>query len=653
MQPMLRGGRGDPIAAERIAVVFVHGQGQQTPMTDVLDLAESVWRTEPRAAGSEPLAPVYSVPIYDGDDAEQRRVVTEEVDGPNGPVQVDFFQFYWADLMQGNRFDQLWGWFIGLVQKDPRTNVIPPAIQPLRRLTLGIAYGVGLWGTVLAACTAVALVAAAWECAFAWWAAIILALGLAQAIWDRVAPKPGERRAGAAKPPWTVGLFELVSPSFVWAPMLIAAGLAIGCWKLAGLATPPTFVQVASVVLWAAAMTAARALLRPKKEGLGFAFNLALPLIGICCAIGPFAAALRGGMGVFPIMAAALDWMLVLTVPSAILGVLIFDQLTKSFLVPVMTESARMFTAAPENVHNQEAVRERGVKLLEYLHEADAGYDRIVVLAHSLGTAVAYNLLVYYWGKVNGDLNHADTAEEREAVERSAGKLISEAAQPGSETFASWRAAVRAYGRVLRTVKRTGRQSASPWRISDFITIGSPLTYAPFLMEKSDDLFIDQVQTYRRYPLCPPQSVNGESVPYKFTFDHGAHEVPHHAALFAATTWTNLFFPSRGVIWGDLIGGVISAPLAGKIASDAVASRPQRRGLGPGVLDCALQHDRRLGPFNHNDYWPWPSWAGFRTKVCEPDKTAQPPQHIRMLRSAFHFFEDPAKADADLAGSGG
>ena len=641
------------MAAERIAVVFVHGQGQQTPMTDVLDLAESVWRTEPRAAGSEPLAPVYSVPIYDGDDAEQRRVVTEEVETAGGKVQVDFFQFYWADLMQGNRFDQLWAWFVGLVQKDPRTNVIPPAIQPIRRLTLGIAYGMAIWGILLASGTALALVSTDWGRAFAWWAGVIFVVRLLQAIWDRVAPKPAKRPPGVAKPPWEVGLFEVLSPTFVWAPTFAALLVAVVLWKFVAVGRPPSFVQVACVVLWFAAVTALRTLARPKREGLGSAFKLGLSLIVICSALGPFASVLCGGTAAFPVLAVSLDWMLVVTVPVAVAAALAIRRLSKSFLVPVMTESARMFTPAPENIRNQEAVRERGVKLLRYLHDADAGYDRIVVLAHSLGTAVAYNLLVYYWGKVNGDLNHADTASERAEVERCAGQLIDEGAKPGSQAFAEWRAAVRIYGEALRTISRPETDKRPPWRISDFITIGSPLTYAPFLMEKSDDLFIDQVQTYRRYPLCPPHSTQAAPAPYSFSFPHGDQKMPHHAALFAATTWTNLYFPSRGVIWGDLIGGIISAPLGAKIPQAAPKSRPERRGLGVGILDCPLQHDQRLGPFNHNDYWPWPSWDGFRNALREPVATAAAPQHISMLRSAFHFFEDPAQADLHLSGSQG
>ncbi|HVK81479.1 MAG TPA: hypothetical protein VM915_12795, partial [Verrucomicrobiae bacterium] len=52
---------------ERIAVVFVHGQGDQRPMKDVLELANSCWETDPRAAGVQQLAPIWSVPTEEAE----------------------------------------------------------------------------------------------------------------------------------------------------------------------------------------------------------------------------------------------------------------------------------------------------------------------------------------------------------------------------------------------------------------------------------------------------------------------------------------------------------------------------------------------------------------------------------------------------------
>jgi hypothetical protein len=250
--------------------------------------------------------------------------------------------------------------------------------------------------------------------------------------------------------------------------------------------------------------------------------------------------------------------------------------------------------------------------------------------------------LAYYWGKVNGDLDHAGSASERRAVETH---------MHGITDFAQWRRDVRAYGAALRLPQLGNKQS--PWRISDFITIGSPLTYAPFLLERTDNEFIDQVQTYKRYPLCPPVAITPGAG--SFSFEHYQHgKRPHHAALFAATTWTNLYFPALGLVWGDLIGGKIAGELGDKLPPNpSDAAWRHRRGLGKGVLDVELKHDRKLGWFSHDDYWPWPRYLSNERGEPVLGNRGEPtlgqlPDHIHKLRAAFHFFQRADLADQTL-----
>ena len=89
-------------------------------------------------------------------------------------------------------------------------------------------------------------------------------------------------------------------------------------------------------------------------------------------------------------------------------------------------------------------------------------------------------------------------------------------------------------------------------------------------------------QADREFPACPPALENGKH----FTYPAGkANRTPHHAAVFAATRWTNLFFPARAIVFGDLIGGRLT-PVFGK-----------------GIKDVSVRTKRRGGFLSHTLYW--------------------------------------------------
>jgi hypothetical protein len=264
------------------------------------------------------------------------------------------------------------------------------------------------------------------------------------------------------------------------------------------------------------------------------------------------------------------------------------------------------------------------MRLLKQLHEPDLerGYDRIVVLAHSLGTVVAYRLLAHYWGSVYHQLDLTGTTAAAGSVEKAAAEL---ATHPDAQHVGAWREAVRGYWAALNA---RGKQP-SPWRISDFVTVGSPLTYASLLMENSDREFKQQVQLYKRYPSSPPQLRTANGKIFEGLW-------PHHSAMFAATCWTNLYFPHRGVVNGDIIGGKLAGPV-------------EEARLGRGVLDVSLEHDKTVAGFTHNEYWRWPDHALLEVRP-DPSGVLHPPPHVAALRDALRLFNDPpALADARLA----
>jgi hypothetical protein len=79
----------------------------------------------------------------------------------------------------------------------------------------------------------------------------------------------------------------------------------------------------------------------------------------------------------------------------------------------------------------------------------------------------------------------------------------------------------------------------------------------------------------------------------------------HHAAVFACTRWTNLYFPCKALLVGDLVAGPL-APV-----------------LGGGIRDVAVHTRRWFGLLSHNFYW--------RPHAAD--------QHVRHLREALDLLD--------------
>jgi hypothetical protein len=181
--------------------------------------------------------------------------------------------------------------------------------------------------------------------------------------------------------------------------------------------------------------------------------------------------------------------------------------------------------------------------------------------------------------------------------------------------------------------------AGNPWVVSDFVTLGSPLTHAEFLIARDREHLVEG-KAQRVLPCCPPVlEYDGNTRLRHFTYrpwsvaeigedgDPGAPRMPHHAALFAYTRWTNIHSPARFVLWGDLISGPVG-DVFGLETGDGVlrgvkdvAVMPQPRGSGTPGLD-----DRRPF-FTHTKYWD--------ERAVGPAKPT--PRHIRELRDALRL----------------
>ncbi len=254
----------------------------------------------------------------------------------------------------------------------------------------------------------------------------------------------------------------------------------------------------------------------------------------------------------------------------------------------IVGDAARYLHAAPTNIRERHAIRAAGLQLLHELHAR--GYERIIVVGHSLGSVIGYDLLTYAWARTHEQ--HASPPRPSRAALDALERLLDEEEEAPSADF------VRQYRTAQERYLAELRANGSPWRVTDFVTLGSPLTHAALLLARSPD-DLGRRQQDRELPTCPPEREKfGRQglrrlwfrLPYAASTLDGRSRTrvlraPHHAAGFAVTRWTNLYFGSHLIVWGDLIGG------------------PLRAVFGAGIRDLEVRTSARLGFLSHTSYW--------------------------------------------------
>ena len=292
--------------------------------------------------------------------------------------------------------------------------------------------------------------------------------------------------------------------------------------------------------------------------------------------------------------------------------------LTQAFIVPYFGRVVRYTRATPENIAARKNIRERGLALLRTLHARD--YDRIIVVGHSLGSIVAYDLISYFWAE-----RMAARTVEVGTGEHAALRELEKAIANSEKDTSAFLEAQRAF---LGTVRRRDKPAKEGdedrrWLITDLVTLGSPLAHAEFLLAR-DRKDLAERHRSREYPTCPPlqervetdAKAPAEAVGFDLAASSGrlmsfpvgsAHWQLHHAAPFAAVRWTNVFDPSFLVLLGDVVSGPVSPA------------------FGRGIVDVDLRalRKRQSWSFTHTSYWRLPGGRG------------EDPCHIVQLRRAL------------------
>jgi len=327
---------------------------------------------------------------------------------------------------------------------------------------------------------------------------------------------------------------------------------------------------------------------------------------------------------------------------KAVLGslfTLIIGAFVNILLLKYFGDVARYVKTSPINVAKRQKIRDQGVELLETLmgsRDYDeetkkwaTQYERIVVVSHSLGTMIAYDILKHTFARVNRSFKTGinDKQPKRDELETLLRDNLDKKESLDIDDFQS----------LQKECRKELNDQGNPWIISDFITMGSPLTHAEFLMAY-DEPDMRRQQSERILPTCPPTlEYDAKTGLHHFTYWSDKNRksktdrikkfrYPHHAAHFAYTRWTNIYSKSKRIFYGDIISG----PLANHFDLKINSHRLQ------GIRDISVlpkldNYGNRKGKtpfFTHTKYWS--------AELSEEEA----PYHIKQLRNAMNLLNE-------------
>lgn len=292
-------------------------------------------------------------------------------------------------------------------------------------------------------------------------------------------------------------------------------------------------------------------------------------------------------IGVLPVSSGSPErWKLLARVVGAVGLAAVAGFVLKSF-----GDVARYLDPSPTNVEAIERIRSGGVLLLDRLHKSTNQYRRIVVVGHSMGSLVAYDMVCAYWAQVNRTVEVPapnepgqgmyDNLEDkglslwgchslgrhsppRDAPHEKSGGWTNWPPSTVSTSDSAEDRRLSAYrGFQDEVFAALSTSQAGKWRISDLVTMAFPYTHADYLIARNSEE-LRELQRQRRHSTCPPQPQTIENR-YRYQAERETTWRFHHTAVFAPTRWTNTYF------WSDIVGGP-ATPL-----------------WGPGIEDVRLQ----------------------------------------------------------------
>jgi hypothetical protein len=622
----------DPVSPgtqERTAVLVVHGMGSQRPLDTVRGVVNAVWRDNPANK-------VWFHPEPSGTDIDLTVQTTSYVPDekgaipPNGGRRVDFHEFYWAHLIAETRAVAVLLWLFEVARRGP---FLKHGMRPI--WWVGATYLVCL---------------------------ILSASYLASDLVERLARVEQDRLSVIGTPLLTV--FIITAFCAVWAmiyfsfrlagwSVVFAAATASALWfihkmlpgcaeLIEGFAThflPATFTFV---IAW---LLLSRWVFGPFIAAyvISVTFHLLKPLV----VTGSFE-----GMTLvdFVPWSLASPWSSV----AAWLFLTSYFVLSAAFLQPYIGDVARYLRNSPANVAGRRDIRRNSVDTLLALHRSGK-YDRIVVVAHSLGTMVAYDMLRATFARLFRDMPVDRTELNPEFCRIDAGGLGRVDLRRNARAVMRKLYALMMKKRAEKAAQNQGEAAEKKgeplvWLVTDFVTLGSPLTHAQYLLchgktvtgpirdvsELIED-FERRVKE-RELPTCQPKKFDGDDI-----LTYGRTHF-HQAALFGLTRWTNIYFPLKQVFWGDPIGGPVAMYETNE--KDANGRTIKKELFGTDIADVAvsLLTSGDASFFTHTAYW---SVERPKDHVAPTADKDDDPPHIQALKLAIDLRDVGAADDPD------
>jgi hypothetical protein len=355
------------VVSKRQAVVIVHGMGEQRPMATLRSFAEAVLGIPLVSTEPPYVRDAWLVPDTRAGLQELARITTRR--NEQG-VRTDFYELYWSDLLVNNSISTLRAWFSTLLFRWPHQ---VPRETLFHWLVLWILMG--------------------------FIAAIATIVGFSTSL-DSI--KGLFKTAGDGSSLCTVMSFLLTLALIVGlnVKMLRAyqSGIVDGLGRFQG--------------TWQA--------LAAYDTSIGKILGQLLVTIFAC-----FVGLLFYWFFPWQVLFSANNWVnLLLTILGLCLGFAL-----KYIGLPIFGDVARYVSTAPDSVSARSSIRERGLKLLRALHGPMPGiriaddsfgdvepYQRVVLVGHSLGSIIAYDVLRLFWMERGATRNNPPDKKSTDAL---------------------------------------------------------------------------------------------------------------------------------------------------------------------------------------------------------------------------------------------